>query len=674
MSQPKIRPRLLPIFLHGAMNAIALGGLSIAILHSPLVLADVATKAGEKAKKDPEDKKKDKNKKPDFLPEALPATGSFIAGQSVDIEVTASVGSLRQMEFVVRQPPLNGTISAIRPHPRDTNKAVVTYTHRGGNAPLADAFTYACRIEGASWSAPAQVTLSGQRMDPKIEVVNAPQFGRIFLGGDASARVILRNSGAADFLTDLKWPEPFTGPATVAVPRGGTTEFQVFARPTRTGEFRHDLALQPGVPSARVIFFVECLQAFSVSPGRLTLLLDEKSGERSAILALSNSRPFPVRVIMKHPTRLQAPEEVEVAAGARSDLRIALPAGDVEGFTDELVVVAGEDLIRVPVESKPKPAVLQVLVPASLSLDFGAVTQRVPAAREVVLSNAGGEPLVIEARVRPPYALESQFKSLRIDPRAQARFKIVLQTDQLGASPGELDLSSSSVRMLVNLSADVQPPMATGPMPGADESAAPAATSQSPAASAGNPEDPDAEVTPNLFAGRNTLQTLFMTYISTRGLPLPKSQINPYLERITSMEVLSLSRDEATIAWPEPTVPPSGWVVEMGTQVLDPATELFIKHWTRHTDWELVDADPEKIALRLRNLQPSTVYEVRVMGVDREGKLAEPEATLIFETEAPWRLSPWFWRLLILVVLGVIGRYLYRLRQGKGEFSEEVAA
>lgn len=661
-------------FLHASISVTMVTGLTFALFHPTPAHADVATKGGEKPKKDPEDKKK-KDKKIDFLPEALPAATSFVAGQSVDIELTASVGSLRQMEFVIRQAPLSGTLSAIRAHPRDTNKAVVTYTHRAPDAPLADGFTYACRLEGASWSAPASVTLTGARMEPRIEVVNAPQFGRVFLGGEVSSRVIIRNSGAADFSTTLKWPEPFFGPPTLSVPRGGSLEFQVFARPTRTGEFRHDLPLQPGLNSARAIFYVECLQAFSVSPGQLSLVLDEKTGERSAVLALSNSRPHPVRVIMKHPDRLHAPEEMEVAAGSRSDLRIAIPAGDVEGFKDELVIVAGENVIRVPVEARPKPAVLQVLVPASLSLDFGAVMQRNPASREIVLSNAGGEPLIVEARARPPYALEGQFKSLRVEPRAQTRFKVVLQTEQLGSCPGELELSSSSVRMLIALSADVQESRLPASMAASDP--APVAPTLAPIIPSAvvDAGDPDSDRTPDLFAGRHRLQSLFMTYVSTRGMPIPKSQINPYLERVTSMEVISISRDEAVIAWPEPTVPPSGWVLEMGTQVLDPKTELFIKQWTRHREWELIDVASDKVGMRVHGLQPSTVYELRVMGIDREGKIAEPETSIFLETEPPWRLSPWFWRILILVVLGFVGRFLYRLRQGSGGggFGEELA-
>lgn len=634
-----------------------LAALMFPLLQPSHVVADVATKAGEK-KKDRDDPKKDK--KFDFLPESRPVAATFTAGQPVEIELAAAVGSLKQMEFAIRQMPRHGSLSAVRAHLRESNKGVVTYTHAGGDAPLTDSFTYACKLEGGSWSAPATVTLSGQRMEPKIEVVGIPQFGRVFLGGQASTRVAVRNKGTADFRMEMKWPEPFTGPPSIEVLKGGTAEFQVFVQPVKTGEFRHELVFQPGVPEARAIFFVLCLQAFSVSPGNLTLSLDEKTGERSGVLSLANSRPGPVRVVMKHPARLQGPVETEVAAVSRSDLRIALPAGDVEAFSGEIVIQAGDDTQKVTVQSGPKPAVMQVLIPASLSLDFGVVAQRSVAEREVVVSNAGGEPLIVEARTRPPYSIGQTVKSLRLEPRAQGRFKVSLQTDGLGSSPGELELVSNSSRVIVALSAEVRdnslPVQSPPPASPGVSSSVPAPLTAATPAKVFEGDDP--------FAGRNQLQAAMMAFASSRGLPIPKGQINPYLERVTGLEVLDVSRTDVTIAWPRPSVAPSGWVVEMASQVLDPSTGIFVKLWSRHRDWETASADGDNVAIRLLGLQPATLYEIRVMGVDREGKVSEPAESILIQTAQPWQIPSWVWRLFIVAALFFVGYRLYRMRRG----------
>jgi hypothetical protein len=655
--------------LRAMMNVIACACFAAGLLDAPPLRADVIT-SGDKPKKEPKDKKKDD--KDGYLPEARPSAGRFISGQATDVELVAAVGSLRQMEFVIRQMPKNGTLSAIRPDLREGNKAVVTYTHRGGDAPLMDAFTYACRLDGGAWSAPATVTLVGERLQPRIEVVNLPQFARVFLGGESSARIVVRNKGTADFHTEVKWPEPFTGPPVVDVPRGGSQEFEVIARPAKTGDFRHEMVLQPDVPESKAIFYVVCVQALSVSPSHLTLVLDGKDGERSGVLSLANAREQPVRVVMKHPARLLAPEETEVAASSRSDLRIALPGGDVVAFSGEIVVVAGEDVQTVSVEASPKPAVLQVLVPASRALDFGVVDQYTTPSREVVLSNVGGKPLVVEARVRPPFSLGEAVKSARIEPHAQSRLRISLQTDRPGQTGGELNLDSNSTRMTVTLSAEVHEVKATEP---------PVLASQSPQASKPSSPPASAKLEPasdaageDVFSRRTPAQRVLMAVAASKGLPPPPSMISPYLPSIPSIEFISSTPSEITIAWPRPAMIPPGWLIETASQVFDPGTGMFIKLWTRHRDWETVNIDGDRIAVRLQKLTPGSLYEVRVLAVDREGKVSEPAATKLIQTAPPWRVPPWVWRTLIAITLGAVAACLYRVRHGSWGLAPRLSA
>ena len=134
--------RPLSVLLHAILGSVAAIGISTALLNPPSLRADVA-KGSEKPKKDPDDKKKEK--KTDYLPEARAAIGRFLVGGSVDIELVASVGTSRRVEFVVRQAPKCGTLSLIRPDLTEGHKARVTYTHDGGGAPLSDSFTYAYR-------------------------------------------------------------------------------------------------------------------------------------------------------------------------------------------------------------------------------------------------------------------------------------------------------------------------------------------------------------------------------------------------------------------------------------------------------------------------------------------------------------------------------------------------
>jgi hypothetical protein len=103
-------------------------GVCVLLAVPPPTRADVATGIGEKSK---DKKKSDKKKEFEFLPEARDVKATFVAGQTVEIELIASVGSLKQMEFTIRQGAKFGSVSPPQPHPRESNRAIVTYTHRG---------------------------------------------------------------------------------------------------------------------------------------------------------------------------------------------------------------------------------------------------------------------------------------------------------------------------------------------------------------------------------------------------------------------------------------------------------------------------------------------------------------------------------------------------------------
>jgi hypothetical protein len=109
---------------------------------------------------------------------------------------------------------------------------------------------------------------------------------------------------------------------------------------------------------------------------------------------------------------------------------------------------------------------------------------------------------------------------------------------------------------------------------------------------------------------------------------------------------------------------PSGWLIETASQVLDPSSGIFVKIWQRHRDWETVEVDGDRIAARMFNLAPASLHEVRVLAVDREGKVSEPAVTKLVQTNPPWRVPPWMWRMLIAAGLAALGAWLYRGRNG----------
>jgi hypothetical protein len=159
-----------------------------------------------------------------------------------------------------------------------------------------------------------------------------------------------------------------------------------------------------------------------------------------------------------------------------------------------------------------------------------------------------------------------------------------------------------------------------------------------------------------------------MAVAASKGMPIPSSMINPYLPSIPAIEFISSTPTEITIAWPKPAMIPPGWLIETASQVFDPGTGVFIKIWTRHREWETVNVDGDRIAVRLQNLAPGSLYEVRVLAVDREGKVSEPAATKLVQTAPPWRVPTWIWRTLIAITLMGAAAGLYRARNGSWGF------
>ncbi|MFZ4763591.1 MAG: choice-of-anchor D domain-containing protein [Roseimicrobium sp.] len=630
--------------------------------------ADVATKAGEK----PRDRKDDKKREFDFLPEANDGTARFVAGQHVDIELVASVGSLKQVEFAIRKPPLHGTLSALRPHPRESHKAIITYTHASADAPLADSFTYACRLVGTSWSAPATIVLSGQRMEPLLQVLDAPMFGKIFLGGERSARVTIANTGAIDAAWKLEWPAPWSGPPMLEVPKGGKVTFDILFHPTRAGEFRHDLMLQPGQRASQLILYGECVPGFSVSPGSLTLTVDPASGTRLGILAVANTRPDTVSASFTLPPRLQGPAEIEVPANSRIDVRLYLTAADVAAFAGEATVQSGNDVQKVVIKASAMPASMEIVEPKNHALDFGRVALNAGATREVALTNTGGEAVTVEARTTVPFQLGSPMVSVRIAPKEVVKIKVFLTPTRTGPLRGTLDLNSSTVHAVVDLTAEAHeskvattpaapsltPPMWAPPPPSRP---APVPQPQPPPA---QPTDESEGSGPTKFTRS---QTAIISYLAARGLPRPSSQMNPNLEPVGLVQVVAQTTNDITLAWPKPKLPPAGWVLEVASTVFNKETGILAKMWRKYPKWTPVEIGDGKIGLRMTGLKPATQYEVQVLATDREGKVSEPSLPIVAHTAEPWRIPSWVWRICIAAGLGLTAYIFHRIRRGDFE-------
>ncbi|WP_038167320.1 fibronectin type III domain-containing protein [Verrucomicrobium sp. BvORR106] len=669
-------------------RAARMGGMLLVLtaLTSGMALADVKLRAGD-----------GKRSKDDvFIPEARDVSASFVAGSTVDIELVGTVGTLKQADFVVRQLPEHGTLTNLRPHPRESNKSLITYTHAGEQAGLFDKFTYSVRVDGGPFSAPATVSLRGQRMEPILSIVKMPSFGRVFLGGEATGTVSVRNMGRAPYRMNMVWSEGWAGPATLEVNPGDTVDFQMTFKPVRPGEVRHEIELQPGVKTSKLTLFGEGVRALTVSPGYLTLDYNRTTGVRSGILTLVNGRSDPMKVTLKFPIRLLAPASLEIPPQQKAEVLLQLPATDVPQFLGEVVVESDGVSEKVAVQSRPKPAELKLVSPEKGTLDFGQVTQRKATSRDIILANTGGELLVVEVQARNPYVSEFSGQALRLEPGQQRSVKVFLKSESLGNVISDLRIiggASESVVTLKSYVREVTAPEAT-PVPPV-VAALPAASSASPAVTptagistpSAAPAAVDSAAVPTLpvapapvkrsapvpsdapRAPLNNVQNALAAYLATEGLPMPSSFINPHLDRVNNVELVDRETSNFTIAWKKPGVAPAGWALETASMAKDERSNLFIKTWNRVNHWKTVSGDNDKVVVKVLALRPASQYEMRVRGVDRDGKFSEPSPIFVVTTPEPWRVPAWAWRGMLVSALLVVIYMLWRARRGDFEFA-----
>lgn len=628
----------------------------LALLAAPVaMLADVTGNPGEKKKKPTKDT--------EIIVEANAASATFVAGQSVAIELVASVPSLRPVTFIIRDAPKHGTLSAMKPHPRDNNKVIVTYTHRDVNE-LSDHFTYACRFGEGPVSAAATVTLTGQRMEPKLSVLSAPRMGRVYLGGQSSARLKVKNIGLADYDSAIVWPAPWTGPPRLSLKVGEEQEILLGFKPSTIGAFRLELALQPGVESSKVLAYGECSRSLTISPGSLVLAYDKKSSSRQGVLTFANARPEAIKVAVTLPDRLKGSTDLTLTAGARQDVVFSLRPEDVKDYRGELQIAAEDEVYRIAVAAAPTPGDLTIMSPkATEGLELGTFDLNTEGTGKVILKNTGGLSLTLDARTEPPFFLNTQGRSFRIEPGQMREVIVSVRGDRYGRVSGTLLINDGDETFNVALGATIREAEAPAmTQPTAPSTAPKAASSSTPAA---RPQTSGAAGSSG--QGMN-FAPLLAAYLARNGMPIPPSQINPYLEKVEGVYLTEQTSTSVTLEWKKPKVPPVGWRLEVGSYVLDPDSGLIIKAWTPFNNWKLVDAGTDKVSIRIHSLKPSSQFDMRIMAVDRDGKFSTPSSNCVIRTAAPWRMPTWVWQLLSAAGLALAIYVFRRYRRGGFDF------
>ncbi len=641
-----------------------------------------------------------------MTPEAKPAQVSFVAGRSVDVELDAAAVVVSDLRFLIRQVPRHGTLSAIRPHPQERHKAIVTYTHTGGDENLIDEFTYACRVGEGPFSAPGRVSLMGRRAEPRLAITKQAMFGRVLPGNEALAKVTVTNTGIGPFKADLSWPRPWQGPPRLELDIGETAELALLVTPQRPGVLSDELILQEGNEASKVRLWLQCEQPFVVSPGRAQMQYDRERGARWVKVRVANATKENLRLKLLLPERLQGPAEIEVPASQLKEVELNLDADDVSAFAGDVLFTDGVLSERLSLGASPEPPQVRLVAPSSGILQFGSHDQGEIGKATLVLKNQGGVAAVLAIQAPPPFRVPEEEKSLSVGPGMTRQLVLEVTSAKAGKYQGHIVLSGDGNRIELEAQASFvdpnvmrmksgarapaevnpgKPVIATAPPSGAggkiarpraaeivevppDPDAPPSTALEKPKPPVGpTPEKPENAVT--MMGKVNTQAAAMLSYLSVFGAPIPEAQLSKKYGKIGDIQLTDRGKDYLDLVWdqPNPDSPPQSYQVEGARQVLVPSTGMFFRDWQPMPEVRPLAPGKGKAGVRLTGLQAAGQYEIRVMAVDERGKISPPSDIYILNTLPPWRMPGWVWYAGVLLLLGallVMARRLYLRRMG----------
>ena len=664
--------------------------LAVLLLLLPvLASADLTTGTGGKKKK--------KDDEREFLPEAKPINVRFIAGMTVDIELDAVTAKLGTVRFIIRDGPKHGTLSAIRPHPRELHKAIVTYTHNGDAENYLDSFTYACKLDEGSWSAPSPVSLLGRRAEPRVELTQWPSFSKVLPGFEGSSRIKLKNTGIAPFASDIAWQAPWSGPPRIELAIGEEKEFLITVKPTAPGTVIWETELQPGEEKSRVKFYVECAQPFVVAPGHVRMFHDPTTGARRGKIGVANATELPMTLVIEPPERVLAVRELVVQPKQTAELDISLAPEDVRLMRGELWVINEPYRERVLIDAAPEPAQAMLLEPQEAGIDFGTRPKGKMASAKVVLQNIGGEPAVMAAQATPPFRVAEQDSALSIAPGDKREVVVEGLAEQAGKHSSNIIFSGTGGKLSIAVRMEVtdpntpqsilpkpvenphgsRPPVAMPPAntPGGvtaaeQPSVRPPAAKKEPLKPAAPPVEQQKEksATGDGFVKLSPLNAAIFSYLGVNGMPIPKEFISSSLERVEALNLVKQGRDMLEIGWKEPEgTKPKSYRLELASRMFHENAGRWIKTWREAANVEDVGGKAGLHTVRMSQLTPETRYEVRVLGVDEDGKVSQPSDIYAFATAPPWRMPPWAWQAVVGAALLLFIFVFFRIRRGKWE-------
>jgi hypothetical protein len=158
------------------------------------------------------------------------------------------------------------------------------------------------------------------------------------------------------------------------------------------------------------------------------------------------------------------------------------------------------------------------------------------------------------------------------------------------------------------------------------------------------------------------LQSVVNTYgLGPEMLPGQKSTI---LDAVPMIGISQVGRDHLVIGWQTPKMEPKQYLLQSSrtSDVVHDGRNTRMKVWEDVKNWTKAPAPPGIVGARLEGLEPGKEYELRVIGVDDEGKFSPSSDLLRVMTLPPFHFPMWGWFAIIGGLLGIVALVVLRVR------------
>ena len=181
------------------------------------------------------------------------------------------------------------------------------------------------------------------------------------------------------------------------------------------------------------------------------LAWDEKSGERSGLLRLTNLTKRPLPLKLSSESALKFPALIDLKAGEAKNFKVS--ATGVAAVSAQILVESELHQELVKIEAKPPPARLEVIRPAEKQLSFELMDTDKAPEYEIVVKNVGGEKAYVYAEAPRPFIVRAGQDPTELAAGKEMTIKVSIDPSEVGSYSRQLTVLGTANQIQFALNA-----------------------------------------------------------------------------------------------------------------------------------------------------------------------------------------------------------------------------